>query len=207
MPHSGSRRIALACCVSTSVTWILKSSMSWSVTSPPRSFASDFFREPRWSIAAAAMTPRASATAFMPASLPGVIFIRSVYNGETVGFHGRGLDCGLDDLVDRQPLFRAFHFEALRFRRRVLGREQGAAVLVGDDRDRIRAETFRLSRDLLLVQTDQGPQDGNADDAADRRHVLDRLRGDLPDDFAGHQRMRAVQRRNALGDPHHQPAI
>jgi hypothetical protein len=56
------------------VTRDLNSSISWSPTSAPFSFARDFFREPRWSIAAAAMTPRSFDTAFMPASLPGVIF-------------------------------------------------------------------------------------------------------------------------------------
>jgi len=45
-----------------------------SPTSPPFSLASDFCSDPRWSMAAAAMTPRESDTAFMPASLPGVIF-------------------------------------------------------------------------------------------------------------------------------------
>jgi hypothetical protein len=37
--------------------------------------ASDFFSDPRWSIAAAAMTPRASETAFSPASFPAVILV------------------------------------------------------------------------------------------------------------------------------------
>jgi hypothetical protein len=67
--------MALACFVSTSVTSVLNSSISRSPTSAPLSFASAFFSEPRWSIAAAAITPRSFETAFMPASLPGVIFI------------------------------------------------------------------------------------------------------------------------------------
>jgi len=37
----------------------------------PFSFARDFFSDPRWSMAAAAITPRLSDTAFSPASLPG----------------------------------------------------------------------------------------------------------------------------------------
>src|ERR1700720_4702443 len=48
-----------------------------SVMSPPFSLASDFCREPRWSMAAAAMTPRSFETFLRPASLPGVIFIGS----------------------------------------------------------------------------------------------------------------------------------
>ena len=67
--------MALACGVSTSVTSDLNSSIIASETSPPFSLARAFCSEPRWSMAAAAMTPRPSATAFMPASLPGVIFI------------------------------------------------------------------------------------------------------------------------------------
>jgi hypothetical protein len=43
--------------------------------SPPRSLASDFCSEPRWSMAAAAITPRASETDLRPASFPGVSFM------------------------------------------------------------------------------------------------------------------------------------
>ena len=41
----------------------------------------------------------------------------------------------------------------------------------------------------------------------DRRHVLERLRGDLPDDFAGDERLGAVAARDGFCDPHHQPAV
>ncbi len=67
--------MALACGVSTSVTSVLNSSIMASATSPPFSLASDFCSEPRWSMAAAAITPRSFDTAFIPASLPGVIFM------------------------------------------------------------------------------------------------------------------------------------
>src|SRR6266404_5622436 len=50
--------------------------MSWRETSAPFSLASAFFSDPRWSMAAAAITPRAFETAFMPASFPGLSFIR-----------------------------------------------------------------------------------------------------------------------------------
>jgi hypothetical protein len=40
----------------------------------PFSLAKDFFSDPRWSMAAAAITPRELETAFIPASFPGVSF-------------------------------------------------------------------------------------------------------------------------------------
>ena len=51
--------------------------------STPFSLAKDFCSDPRWSIAAAAMTPFESATALIPFNLPAVIFNRtpSFYNG------------------------------------------------------------------------------------------------------------------------------
>src|SRR5436309_15741258 len=67
--------MALACGVRTSVTSDLNSSIMASVMSPPFSLARDFCREPRWSIAAAAITPRLSDTRCNPASFPGVSFI------------------------------------------------------------------------------------------------------------------------------------
>src|SRR5687767_3911861 len=130
MPHSGSRRIALACCVSTSVTRILNSSISRSPTSDPRSFASDFLSEPRWSMAAAAMTPRSSETAFIPASFPGVIFTRLFYIGKIKEFD-RGCGDGIrDNFVDRQVRFGALDLVPLRPGRGMFRREQRAAVLI-----------------------------------------------------------------------------
>jgi hypothetical protein len=41
----------------------------------PLSFAMLFRNDPRWSMAAAAITPRELLTAFRPFTLPGVIFI------------------------------------------------------------------------------------------------------------------------------------
>jgi len=48
-----------------------------SFLSIPLSLAMALFKEPRWSMAAAAITPLASETAFMPFCFPGVIFIMS----------------------------------------------------------------------------------------------------------------------------------
>src|SRR5579864_1444516 len=67
--------MAEACGVRTSLTRVLNSSIMASVTSPPFSLARDFCSEPRWSMAAAAMTPRSVETLFRPANFPGVSFI------------------------------------------------------------------------------------------------------------------------------------
>ena len=67
--------MALACWVSTWLTTTLNSSIMAVVISEPRSLAKAFCSEPRWSMAAAAMTPRLSATLFMPASFPGLSFM------------------------------------------------------------------------------------------------------------------------------------
>src|SRR5687768_11072067 len=184
MPHSGSSRIALACCVSTSVTRILNSSISWSPTLPPRSLASAFFSDPRWSIAAAAITPRSLETAFMPASLPGVIFTSpsnrgSFYYRELEVLHDRGGDGLVDDVANRQGFLGVQDIAAARLRGRVAWREQRAAVLVGDDRDGIRPENLRLRGDLFLVHADQRAQNGLGRHLVDRRHVFERLRRDL----------------------------
>ena len=61
--------------VRTSVTRVLKSPSAAESMTPPRSLARDFWSDPRWSMAAAAMTPRASETALRPASFPGVGFM------------------------------------------------------------------------------------------------------------------------------------
>src|SRR5579859_211034 len=74
-PHSGSSKIALAWGVSTSLTIALNSSIMAELISAPFSLASDFCSDPRWSMAAAAITPRWLETAFIPASFPGVRFI------------------------------------------------------------------------------------------------------------------------------------
>src|SRR5271157_3336846 len=78
--------MALACWVSTSVTWILNSSRPASVAYWP----SAFFSEPRWSMAAAAMTPRWFETALMPASFPGVIFMANLLRRGAPGKNGFG---------------------------------------------------------------------------------------------------------------------
>src|SRR5258708_39862785 len=142
MPHSGSSRIALACCVSTSVTMILNSSISWPPTLPPRSLASAFCSDPRWSIAAAAMTPRLSETAFMPASLPGVIFTLSAPSVVTKGLFYIGKPEVLDfggrdrlrhDLFDGEIRLGPLDFVGLCLGGRVPRREERAAVLIRND--------------------------------------------------------------------------
>ena len=76
-------------------------------------------------------------------------------------------------------------------------REQRAAILIRNDRDRIRAEALRLGGDLLLVHADERPQHRHRRDLVDRRQVLERLRRDLADDLAGHERAGAMRVRRS----------
>ena len=89
----------------------------------------------------------------------------------------------------------------------MLGREERAAILVGDDRDGIGAEALRFGGDLVLVHADERPQHGQRRDLVDRAQILDRLRRHLADDLAGHERAGAMLVRDGLGNAHHQPAI
>ena len=74
----------------------------------------------------------------------------------------------------------------------MLGREERAAVLVRNDRDRIGAEPLRLRGDLFLVHADERPQHRQRHHLGDARHVLERLRRDLPDHLTGDERQRPV---------------
>src|SRR5262245_58984285 len=178
--------MALACGVSTSVTSDLNSSISRSPISPPFSFASAFCSDPRWSMAAAAMTPRLSDTAFIPVSLPAVNFTsillrtkRSFYYRKDKVLYRRRRHSGLYEAVDVEHAFSLLNLNAARFRRRMLWREQRATVLVRNDRDRKRSQPLGLCRNLILVHADQRTQDGKRYDLVDRRQVLERLRRDL----------------------------
>ena len=62
--------MAVECLVSTAVTAFLNCTRSSGVVAAPRALAMDFSSDPRWSIAAAAITPFSSAQALMPANLP-----------------------------------------------------------------------------------------------------------------------------------------
>src|SRR3954466_16151778 len=110
-------------------------------------------------MAAAAITPRPSETAFMPASLPGVSFTMSILSREGEQLHGGGGRRLLHDFVDRQPVLRAFDVAAPRLRRGMPGGEQRAAVLVRNDRDRVGAQPDRFGGDLFLVHADERTQD------------------------------------------------
>src|SRR5690348_14197875 len=74
--------MAVACGVRTSLTSVLNSSIMASLPSPPYSLARDICREPRWSMAAAAMMPRSLETFLRPASLPAVSFMRILLNAD-----------------------------------------------------------------------------------------------------------------------------
>jgi len=89
----------------------------------------------------------------------------------------------------------------------MLRREERAAVLIRDDRDRERADALRFGADLVLVHADERPQDLQRRRLRDRRHVLERLRRHLADHLAGDERARMRLAREALGDAQHQPPV
>ena len=61
--------------------------------------------------------------------------------------------------------------------------------------------------DLLLVRPDQRTQHRHVDDVVDARDVLERLRRDLSEAVAGHERLRAFPPRDLGRDAHHQPPV
>ena len=81
----------------------------------------------------------------------------------------------LDEIVDRKSRFCGLDLRQTRARLRVARREQGAAVLVGNDGNRIAAELYRLRRDLFFIHADERPEDGQRSNAADHGEVLERL--------------------------------
>jgi len=73
--------MALACGVNTLLTTTLNSLIMAGVisfTSTPRADARDFCRLPRWSIAAAAITPRSLDSAFIRLSFPSESSMRNI---------------------------------------------------------------------------------------------------------------------------------
>ena len=113
----------------------------------------------------------------------------------------------LDHGVDRQRLFGLVDGVAARVRLGMPRREQRARVLVGHDRDVEGAEPLRLGDDLLLVHGDQRPEDRHVRGLIDHRHVVERLRRDLADDVAGHERARPHVTRDPLRDAQHQSPV
>src|SRR5687767_11312698 len=140
-------------------------------------------------MAAAAITPRSSDTAFIPASLPALIFTvlslfltargappplasrsrarlrlaslrplaraagadalraikGSLYIGKPELLENGRRDRAVDHLLDRQRRLGDLDVPPARLRGRVTRREQRAAVLVRNDRDRICAKALRLA--------------------------------------------------------------
>ena len=83
-----------------------------------------------------------------------------------------------DDLINRQASFLSLNLSDCGPGRRVLRREPGArgaarltpaTILVRDDRNRVSADTLRLIRDLILVESDQWPEHGQAGYSVDHR--------------------------------------
>src|SRR5215213_11285703 len=144
-------------------------------------------------MAAAAITPRSFETAFIPASLPGVIFTidslpaanscyvvkQLFYIRELKVLYSRCGNGALDDFVHRQRRLGALHIGEARLRGRMTRGEQRAAVLIRDDRDLVGAEPLCLRRDFSLVEADQRTENRHGDNLVDRRQVFQRLRGNL----------------------------
>jgi hypothetical protein len=78
--------------------------MSRSLTSAPFSLLRAFFNDPRWSMAAAAITPRWSDTAFMPASFPGLNLIGILHQGFTARGELEILHVSFAGIRVRKPL-------------------------------------------------------------------------------------------------------
>lgn len=67
------------------------------------------------------------------------------------------------------------------------GAQQRAAVLIGQLRDRQRADRARLGHDLVLVQADERAEHGHRHGVVARREVGERLAGHLAEGVAGDQ--------------------
>src|SRR5262245_12411003 len=148
----------------------------------------------------------------MPASLPGVIFTSSSNRGsfyyrELKVLHDRNGHGPFDDLVDWQGLLGTQHVTATCLSGRMAGREERAAILIGDDGYRIRAEHLGLGGDFFLVHANQRTQYGLGCHLVDRRHVLERLRRDLTNDLARDEHARPCAAAERLGDPHHETPV
>ena len=115
----------------------------------------------------------------------------------------RALDGGGDQGLAVQRILRLLDQFDARVRRRVLRREDRAAILIRQGGCFKRSDLLRALDDLALI---------HANGRAENRHIhhrvraaerLHRLAGDLTDGFAGNQRLRAVLAGDDLGDAHH----
>src|SRR5262245_11473218 len=68
-------------------------------------------------------------------------------------------DSLLDQFLNRKDRFRRLDLRQPRARLRVPWCEQRAAVLIGNDGNRIAAELRRFDRNLLFVHADERPED------------------------------------------------
>ena len=86
------------------------------------------------------------------------------------------------------------------------GGKDGAAVLIGQDGGLVGADLPGDLNDLLLVQTDAGPEDGQIHHRAGDVHGLHGLAGHLAQTLASDQGLGADALGHNLGDSHHEPA-
>ena len=87
----------------------------------------------------------------------------------------------------------------------MLGGEDGAAVLIGENGGFQRADFPGNGDDFLFVHTDQGHENRHIHHGTGDGHGLHGLRGHLAQVFAGDESAAAVFPGKALGDLHHKP--
>ena len=182
-PHSGSSRMALACWVSTSVTRILNSSISLVAD-----LAALFLGERLLERAALIHRRRGNHAALVgnglharelawchfhdrlfPASDnldertdPGTGRSGHFNTGNSKSSTSAAATASRRSRRSAAPPRRARRRTRCAFVAGMPRREQRAAVLVGDDRDRIGAEPLRFGGDLFLVHADERPQHRHA---------------------------------------------
>ena len=116
-----------------------------------------------------------------------------------------GLNRPLDHLLDLLIEIVLMFADHVRFGlgHRVFCHKDGAAVLVGKNGGLVGSDLFGHLNDLLLVKTDQRPEDRQGADLIGDRESSQGLGRDLPDTLSGDESEAFVFLCQALGDPHH----
>ncbi len=96
-----------------------------------------------------------------------------------------------------------FKARSLGPRRGMARDEQGAAILIRQDRRLKRANGLGLSYDFRFVHTDQRPQHRQGGGRFDDPEIVQRLRGHLSEGLAGHQCLTIAVLGNGFGNAQH----
>ena len=88
----------------------------------------------------------------------------------------------------------------------MLGRKDGAAVLIRENGGIQRPDTAGDGNDLLLIHADERMEDWHMDDRAGHGHGVHGLGRDLTEIFAGDKALRAVVAADGLCNAHHKAA-